>query len=241
MRDFDAALKAAERDMGGKGIGTIGEKTLHLALKYYFAPDPETHERPIGGFIADAVTEEGVFEIQTRGLSRLKPKLDAFLPLCPVTVVHPVADPKWVCRVDEFGEILSRRKSPKHESVITAMREIYTLRDYFANPNFQICICTVELTEFVVRTGGQKRLKLDRVPLTLRAEQYFRCGANFAALLPPIREPFTIPELTEALHVPEMQVRMFVSILVRFGILAEAGKSGRMKLWRRTDSDTIGG
>ena len=78
MRDFDAALKAAERDMGGKGIGTIGEKTLHLALKYYFAPDPETHERPVGGFIADAVTEEGVFEIQTRGLSRLKPKLDAF-------------------------------------------------------------------------------------------------------------------------------------------------------------------
>ena len=241
MRDFDAALKAAERDMGGKGIGTIGEKTLHLALKYYFAPDPETHERPVGGFIADAVTEEGVFEIQTRGLSRLKPKLDAFLPLCPVTVVHPVADPKWVCRVDEFGEILSRRKSPKHESVITAMREIYTLRDYFANPNFQVCICTVELTEFVVRTGGRKRLKLDRVPLNLREVRYFRGGQDFAELLPTIREPFTIPELTEALHVPEMQVRMFVSILVRFGILAEAGKSGRMKLWRRTDSDTIGG
>ncbi len=241
MRDFDAALKAAERDMGGKGIGTIGEKTLHLALKYYFAPDPETHERPIGGFIADAVTEEGVFEIQTRGLSRLKPKLDAFLPLCPVTVVHPVADPKWVCCVDEYGDILSRRKSPKHESVITAMREIYTLRDYYANPNFQICICTVELTEFVVRTGGRKRLKLDRVPLNLREVRYFRGGQDFSELLPPIREPFTIPELTEALHVPEMQVRMFVSILVRFGILAEAGKSGRMKLWRRTDSDTIGG
>ena len=241
MRDFDAALKAAERDMGGKGIGTIGEKTLHLALKYYFAPDPETHERPVGGFIADAVTEEGVIEIQTRGLSRLKPKLDAFLPVCPVTVVHPVADPKWVCRVDEFGEILSRRKSPKHESVITAMREIYTLRDYFANPNFQVCICTVELTEFVVRTGGRKRLKLDRVPLNLREVRYFRSGQDFAELLPTIHEPFTIPELTEALHVPEMQVRMFVSILVRFGILAEAGKSGRMKLWRRTDSDTIGG
>ena len=74
MNEFDTALKAAELDMGGKGIGTMGEKTLHLALKYYFAPDPETHERPVGGFIADAVTEECVVEIQTRGFSRLKPK-----------------------------------------------------------------------------------------------------------------------------------------------------------------------
>ena len=72
MLEFENAIAAAEQDMGCKGIGTLGEKSLHLALKYYFAPDPETHERQVGGFVADAVTEAGIIEVQTRGLSRLK-------------------------------------------------------------------------------------------------------------------------------------------------------------------------
>lgn len=242
MRNFEAALRAAERDMGCKGIGTVGEKTLHLALKYYFAPDPETHERPLGGFIADAVTEEGVIEIQTRGLSRLKPKLEAFLPLCPVTVVHPVADPKWVCRVDEYGELLSRRKSPKHESVYTAMREIYTLRDYLMHPNFRICICTVKLSEYSVQTGRRKRMKLDRVPEKLHAAQYLQSAADYAALLPDtLPELFTVQMLAAAIHAPEMQTRMLITLLVRLGILEESEKTGRCKRWRRCVSDIIGG
>ena len=242
MRDFSEALRAAERDMGCKGIGTMGEKTLHLALKYYFAPDPETHERPLGGYIADAVTEEGVVEIQTRGLSRLKPKLDAFLPLCPVTVVHPVADPKWICRVDEYGEVLSRRKSPKHESVYTALREVYTLRDYLMHPNFRICLCTLSLTEYAVQTGCRKRQKLDRVPEELREFRYLQSIADYAALLPDsLTEPFTVQMLADMIHAPEMQTRMLISLLVRFGILIESGKNGRCKQWRRCVSGIIGG
>lgn len=242
MNEFDTALKAAELDMGGKGIGTMGEKTLHLALKYYFAPDPETHERPVGGYIADAVTEEGVVEIQTRGFSRLKPKLDAFLPICPVTIVHPVADPKWVCRVDEYGEILSKRKSPKHESVYTAMREIYTLRDYLQHPNLRILLCTVELTEFSVQTAPRKRQKLDRVPNALREIRILSGPADYAELLPELlTEPFTVQMLSAAIHAPDMQTRMLLNLLVRFGIIEEAGKSGRTKLWKRCDSGVIRG
>ena len=41
MDRFAEASEAAERDLGCRGIGTLGEKTLHLTLKYYFAPDPE--------------------------------------------------------------------------------------------------------------------------------------------------------------------------------------------------------
>lgn len=240
MIEFTEAIRAAESDMGGKGIGTLGEKTLHLALKYYFAPDPETHERPLGGFVADAVNEDGVFEIQTRGLSRLKPKLDAFLPLCPVTVVHPVAVEKWVCKVDESGTVMTRRKSPKHESVYTAMREIYTLRDYLQHPNFRICICAVTLTEFSV-LHGRKREKLDRVPHELCALWMLESGEDYAALLPAVPESFTIPELCGLLHAPEMQVRMFVNLLVRFGELVESGKKGRQKVWKRCVSKDIRG
>ncbi|MCR4644543.1 MAG: hypothetical protein K5695_03925 [Oscillospiraceae bacterium] len=234
MDEFAAALAAAERDAGGKGIGTLGEKTLHLALKYYFAPDPGTHEQPLGGFIADAVTEEGVIEVQTRGLSRLKPKLDAFLPLSPVTVVHPVAEVKWLMRVDENGELLSKRKSPKHMSVYSAMRELYTLRGYLNDPNFRIAVCGVELAEYSVAGKRGRKYKLDRVPLTLRQLWMLQSPEDYAALLPEgLPEEFTVPELCELLHQPEMQVQFFLLMLRRLGCIAECGKRARLKLWHR--------
>lgn len=228
--------------MSQKGIGTLGEKTLHLALKYYFAPNPETHERPLGGFVADAVTEDGVIEIQTRGLSRLKPKLEAFLPHCPVTVVHPIAVDKWICRVDDSGELYARRKSPRHETVYTAMREIYTLRDYLDNPRLRICICAMELEEYAVSRSKRRYEKLDRVPLALRELWMLESPEDYAALLPAARkEPFTIPQLMAETRAPEMHTRMFVNLLVRMKMLEEAGKIGRLKRWRRCCSDAIGG
>lgn len=238
MDSFAVALKQAERDMGGKGIGTLGEKSLHLALKYYFAPDSDTHERPVGGFVADAVTEDGVIEIQTRGLSRLKPKLDVFLQYCPVTVVHPVAVNKWVCKVNDCGELLSRRKSPKYESVYTAMREIYTLRDYIGNPRFRLCICETELDEYCIMAGKGKRQKLDRVPLALRKIRMLASPEDYAALLPAeLPDPFTAAELRAAIAAPEMQTRLFISLLSRMKILKEAGKNGRQKLWQFVSGD----
>ncbi|MBR3267522.1 MAG: hypothetical protein IKI58_02150 [Oscillospiraceae bacterium] len=234
MDDFASALAAAERDAGGKGIGTMGEKTLHLALKYYFAPDPETHEREVGGFIADAVTEDGIFEIQTRGLSRLKPKLQAFLPVCPVTVVHPVALEKRLLRVDENGVLLSSRKSPKHESVFSAMREIYTLRDFLNNDRFRIALCGVELAEYRIAGKRGSQCKLDRVPLALRELWMLESGDDYAALLPQaLPDPFSVSDLSALLHQPEMHIRMYVNILARFRCIRECGRRGRYKLWQR--------
>lgn len=87
---FASACAWAAARLGQGGIGTLGEKSLHAALKYYFEPCPENHEQPLGGFVADAVGGHGVIEIQSRSLFKLIPKLDAFLEACPVTVVHPL-------------------------------------------------------------------------------------------------------------------------------------------------------
>lgn len=240
MNDFAEALAAAQRDAGGRGIGTLGEKTLHLALKYYCAPDPETHERPLGGFVADAVTEDGVFEIQTRGLSRLKPKLDAFLPLCPVTVVHPVIAEKLLIRVDEAGELLSQRRSPKHETPVSAMREIYTLREYLADPRFRIMLCELELAEYSVQRGRSRREKLDRVPVSLRRIHMLQTPADYAAFLPePLPDPLTASALAALLHIGDLPARLYLNLLGRMGVLAEAGRYGRLKCWKRTGFDDI--
>lgn len=230
MDDFAAAIEAAARDVGCKGIGTLGEKSLHLALKYYFAPDKASHEQPLGQFVADAVTEEGVIEVQTRGLYRLRRKLDAFLTLCPVTVVHPVAEEKLLVRVDENGAVLSQRKSPKHETVFTAMRELYALRDYVTRPGLCVCLAGVKLTEYSVQAGKSKRVKLDRVPTALTQLWMLASPADYLALLPAMPEQFTAAECAKLLHIPLPDARMLLGLYARLG-LAE-GEGSRTKTWR---------
>ena len=53
------------------GIGTLGEKSLHAALKLYYEPDSSRHEIPVGQYVADIVNEEGIIEIQTKHLSSM--------------------------------------------------------------------------------------------------------------------------------------------------------------------------
>ncbi len=90
---FSAALGAAlsNDNKGFHGsVGTQNEKLIHAVLKNYYAPCSDEQEIRIGSFYADAVSEDGIFEIQTKALYRLRDKLRAFLEYSRVTVVHPV-------------------------------------------------------------------------------------------------------------------------------------------------------
>ena len=50
---FQQACRQARESLRGQnGIGTLGEKTLHAALKAYYEPDAESHEIKIGRYIA---------------------------------------------------------------------------------------------------------------------------------------------------------------------------------------------
>ena len=68
-----------------EGIGTLSEKSVHAVLKNYFAPNADFHEVPIEGYVADIYTGREIIEIQTRQFHRMREKLQAFLPICPVT------------------------------------------------------------------------------------------------------------------------------------------------------------
>ena len=67
---FEAARnKIVGTDREKKGIGTLGEKTLHAVLKHYFEPDSSFHEIRCGTFFADIFNAEGITEIQTRSFN----------------------------------------------------------------------------------------------------------------------------------------------------------------------------
>ena len=111
-RFLEACRWAASRENTRQGIGTLGEKTLHSAVKYYFQPDPETREVPVGPFVADALVDGGVVEVQSRPLYRLRPKLEYFLARGKATVVYPVPAKKTVVWISPEGDMTPPRKSP---------------------------------------------------------------------------------------------------------------------------------
>lgn len=228
MDDFEAAVQAAAQDIGGRGIGTLGEKSLHLALKYYFAPDSETHEQPLGGFVADAVTEDGVIEVQTRSLYRLKPKLQAFLPLCPVTVVYPVAAQTQLIAVDACGEVLGSRKSPKHETVWNAMPEIVRLQAFLNDPRFRICVAELDMAQYYRQKSRSEREKQDRAPLSLNGLFMLGSAEDYLALLPPdCPAELTGGTLAAFLGIPKPCAAAYLRILRKLGAAAVTGRRGR--------------
>lgn len=228
--DFEKSLAAARQDAGG-GIGTLGEKTLHLTMKYLFAPDNRTHEISVGRHIADAVTAEGIIEVQTRSLHRLRPKLDDYLQSYKVTVVYPIAADTNLIRVNASGEMLGQRRSPKHETVYMAMREVYSLRNYFRHANFRLVVVSLRMNGYILDDGKRRQRRLDREPVSLVNTHTLTNPAGFRALLPDLPEEFSAKSLGDILHIPLDTARRFLCILQELGIAATEKTQNRAKIW----------
>ena len=171
----EACRKALAQKPLPQGIGTLGEKTLHRVLKAYFQPDPSKCEVRVGPYVADALTESGIVEIQTRSFYKLRPKLKAFLEQAPVTVGYPVPAVKWLIWISEGGEPTPRRKSPAKPTAGQALFELSSLGELLFQPGLQVCVLLLEVEEYRLLNGwgnGGKRgsTRFDRIPLALLDE-----------------------------------------------------------------------
>ena len=137
-----------------QGIGTLSEKTVHAVMKNYYAPDTDMHEIPIENFVADIFTGQEIIEIQTRAFYKMRRKLDAFLPLYPVTIVYPIPHIKWLSWIDEkTGETSPKRKSPKTGNPYMAFIELYKIRPYLSNPNLHLKLALLDMEEYRLLNG----------------------------------------------------------------------------------------
>lgn len=222
------------------GIGTLGEKTVHAVLKEYYGGGEESKELNIGDFVADAVTEEGIVEIQTRALYRLNKKLETLLPLCRVTVVYPLESEKYLLTIDpDSGELISRRKSPKKVGLWQGLAELYGIRDKLADENLTVRfpVLTVEELRLPAKGKGRRRSaeKLDRLPLSMTDEYVLRRSEDYRELLPrELPEAFTAEDFARLCRINTETARRCIGVLNVLGITAENGKQGRKKLWKIT-------
>ena len=225
---FAAACRAVqETGRADQGVGTLGEKTLHAVIKRMIEPDMSRHEVKLGRYTADVLNEHGVFEVQTRNLHKLKPKLAALLPYYPVTVVVPVIETKWLLVMDpETGELKDRRKSPKRGKPAALLPELAYLKPLLKDRNLSFLLVRLEGEE--LRKPSHSRWRpvtpLEFAPTRFLGTVRLKTAADYAALLPrDLPETFTARELSKALGLPAGESSAAANVLAFMEAIRRTG------------------
>ena len=219
---------------GSNGVGLLNEKPLHAALKAWYAWPGDDTEVPVDGSVIDIVRDGLLIEIQTRGFSALKRKLEKLVVNHPVRLVYPIASEKWILRLANDGATpAGRRKSPKHGSTIDLFQELVSFPHLISHPNFSLEVLLIqeeEVRRYDPRLNWRRRGwgTEDRRLLQVVDRCLFAGPADLAALIPEsLDAPFTTAELAAAIGRPRRLAQQMAYCLRCIGVLSEVGKQGR--------------
>lgn len=233
-----AKLKVIGIDRQRFGIGTYSEKTVHAVLKNYYEPDEDKQEIPVENYIADIYNGREIIEIQTRQFNKMRDKLSAFLPLYPVTIVHPVPREKWLIWIDEeSGELSNRRKSPKKGSPYDVFVELYKIKMFLKDPHLRILIDLIDMEEYRLLNGWSRDKKkgssrFDRIPLCLAQEVVIERPEDYLQFVPiSLEGAFTVRDFAAQAHISLSLAGTVVNILHYMGTLERVGKKGKAYLY----------
>jgi hypothetical protein len=221
---------------GVSSIGVLGEGALHAALKRLLAQPGDRVEVPVDRFVIDLLRADGeLVEVQTGGFGPLGAKLDALLDQHRMRIVYPVAAERRIVRVDEAGQVLSMRRSPRRATAAAVFDRLVAFPSLLLHPNLTIEVLLLREDHIRrpapttarrrTRDPGERRLVdvLDRITL--------RTAEDVVAALPALPpEPFTTRELAAVLGCGTLLAQRTVYCLRAIGIVEPAGKRGRAPL-----------
>ena len=214
----------------------LREGPLHAAVKALLIGPGDRVEVPVGRFVIDLVRADGeLVEIQTGGFGPLAGTLDALLDDHRMRIVHPVAAERRIVRVDDHGEVLGARRSPKRATAVAVFDKLVTFPSLLTHPNLTVEVLLLRedhirrreprTTRRRTRDPGERRLVdvLDRVAM--------RTADDVLALLPALPgEPFTTREFAAAVRCSTMLAQRTLYCLRTIGVVEPAGKRGRAPL-----------
>lgn len=242
---FSAALGAAlmNDNKGFHGsVGTQNEKLIHATLKNYYAPYSDEQEIKIGSFFADAVSEDGIFEIQTKALYRLKDKLRTFLEYSRVTVVHPViGEYRTLFISEDTGEIADETQPRRQYSKLKIFEELYSIREFLDHENLSIILVRLKTEKRVYFRGekipdmrnkaARKKCLIKQVPLEITEELRLDIPRDYGIFLPDkLPGKFTKKQLCAAAR--ESRASLRTEVLRTAGIIVKVGEEGREYVYK---------
>lgn len=180
-------------------FSVLNESNLHKTLKqiYAYRTEGETEVKS-DGHIFDILTKDNqVIEIQTKNLSKLLPKiLDIISKNHKVTLIHPIPLTTTIELRDENEILLSRRKSPKKNSIYNIFRELTGLYPVLLNQNFTLIVTEIKMIELRKKTleplqskNNRRRFRKDWIKTGKKLEEIitekkFNSKEDYLALLP---------------------------------------------------------
>lgn len=232
---FLAACRQVMESRQKDGIGTLGEKSLHAALKLYLEPRELHREVTVGRYIADIVNEQGILEIQTAGFDKLRNKLKFFLESSPVTIVYPSAGVKRLITVTEHGSVSRPRRSPKPGGPWDILPELYRIRPLLAHPGLSFCVPVLEVEEYRLKEGRSHRgyTRWERMPVRLLDEIWVKEKADLPGLLPAgLPEKFTAKDFYRLGRFSQMAGSMALLAARELGAITQIGTQGRAYVYQ---------
>ena len=229
-----ASFEADDPETRDGGIGTLGEKTLHAALKNYYEPDPRLHEIRYKGCVADIMRDGEIIEIQTANFYGMRSKLERFCAENRVTVVYPAARRKTIVTVDpKTGEALSRRRSPKTGSPYEIYAELIHILAFLREPNLSFRVVMVDLDEYRVtadkkrRGRGKAYTRTERIPTAFCEEYEAGGGAGWTSLIPGeilSADYFTIKDFAKYSSLTYYRASAAVKVLLTAGAVEKIAR-----------------
>lgn len=220
-------------------IGTLREKPLHASLKRWYARPGDRIEVPVERFVIDLVRDDLLIEVQTRGFSSIKQKLSDLLDLGHrVRIVHPIPVNRWIVKVDADGEVLSRRRSPRHGDPTDLFAELVSFPDLVTHPGLQIHLIFTQEEEYRHHTPDRSwRRKgwtvIERRLVDVVDTMMISAPDELAELLPPdLPEPFTTEDLATALGRTRRSAQQTTYCLRHAGVVIPVGKVGNAVQYR---------
>ncbi|MFZ1757157.1 MAG: hypothetical protein WBO46_11130 [Caldilineaceae bacterium] len=225
-------------------IGSLNETDLHAEVKEWYAAPDDQLEVAVDGFVIDLLRADGeLVEIQTANFGALRAKLNALLPAHRVRVVYPVAQQKWIVKISEEGEIISRRKSPKAGRVEAIFGQLVYLPQALGHPNFCLDVLMVQAEELwrAHAKGGKRGWRRQgwivhgRRLLDVLACHTFTQPSQLAQLLPDnLPPPYTTGELAKASGLPPRLAGQMAYCLREMGQIQVTGKRGNALLYTQS-------
>jgi hypothetical protein len=235
--------RSSHREDPSPHIGVLQETSLHADLKDWYAQPGDRLEVRLDGYVIDLVRGELLIEIQTSNFSSMKSKLNDLVKQHPVRLVHPIAQEKWIVRLDTDQKTrLRRRKSPKKGSPIHLFSELVRIPDLIIDPNFSLEVVLIQEEELWLNDGkGSWRRKgwsiYDRRLIRVLSTTSLATAESFRDLLPDsLPQPFSSRDLALALEQPRYLAQKMAYCLRKMGAINQVGKRGRSLLYEKVIS-----
>lgn len=220
-------------------VGILRETPLHAALKRWYADDGDRFEQPVDGYVVDVVRGDTLVEVQTSGFSSMKAKLEQLLADHDVRIVHPIAVDKWILKINDDGEVASRRMSPKHGTAFDLFAELVSFPHLVAHPRLSIDVVLTREEELRTHHPGKAWRRRGWVIEHRRLvevvdQRTFESPEDLAALLPDdLPSRFTTADIADAVGCRRRLAQQMAYCLRHLDVVDVVDKRGNAIVYSR--------